>query len=411
MGNDLYKASSIGSRERPGYLVAAWYELYRKSNRMKRKTTHGIDGQTIENFKSNLVSNLKGASNEMRSLNGYCFSELRPVFLEKSSGKYRLICIPTVRDRVVQKSIQDVLQKRPKWKYCKFNGVNYGFVKNQSVQNAVKKTVKLRNRHPYCYKTDISAFFDNIDREQLKEEVRGKVPNSSLHKILFRAIDCEITDAEGTNQRYLQKAGIQPKRGVRQGMPLSPLFANLYLCDFDIIIQKNNLHGVRYADDIIFFADSVTECKDIDSFCRDCLSSQGLQIPPISDYSGKTQIARPDEPIEFLGISINPDEDTGYHAKIPDDQYKAVRNAILQFSDLDYLSSQQITLRNYAQKLTSKITGYEAAYVDCIDIQDFSNRLEQWQQKALRILLSRQFDIKYDQLTAKKKRFLDVSSI
>lgn len=49
---------------------------------------------------------------------------------------------------------------------------------------------------------------------------------------------------------------MKPLQGVRQGMPLSPLFANFYLCDFDDLIKKAGLNCIRYADDLIFFSDS-----------------------------------------------------------------------------------------------------------------------------------------------------------
>ena len=39
------------------------------------------------------------------ALGHYKFSNLRPVLLKKRNGKDRLICIPTVRDRVVQRAI------------------------------------------------------------------------------------------------------------------------------------------------------------------------------------------------------------------------------------------------------------------------------------------------------------------
>ncbi len=41
--------------------------------------------------------------------------------------------------------------------------------------------------------------------------------------------------------------------GVRQGMPLSPILANLVLSEFDGKIEKSGLKMVRYADDIAIF--------------------------------------------------------------------------------------------------------------------------------------------------------------
>jgi len=43
--------------------------------------------------------------------------------------------------------------------------------------------------------------------------------------------------------------------GVRQGMPLSPILANLVLAEFDREVERAAIEMVRYVDDfLIFFA-------------------------------------------------------------------------------------------------------------------------------------------------------------
>jgi RNA-directed DNA polymerase len=409
MPNDLYKASSIGLPQKPSYLLTAWHTLKRKTPKKLQIRTHGIDGQTIADFAMDYFGFLERISKEMRSPGGYRFSPLRPILIKRANKKYRLVCIPTVRDRIVQKAVQEVLQKSNHWKYCKFNGINHGFVRRKSVRSAIASAVDLRKTNQYVYKTDISSFFDNIDRDRLNDAIKAKIPNKSLHTTLFNIVLCDIVCAESSNRHYLQKAEIHPSRGVRQGMPLSPLFANLYLCDFDTAIKLKNLKCVRYADDLIFFAKAKQECNDIHEFCKLQLATLGLQIPEPNDRSQKTQIVDPATSVEFLGINIAKSSTATYVAKIPDDQRSRIRDSILQFADIDYLTRNQISIKNFAQKLVSTISGYEAAYIECADINDFSNRLDQWANKAINKLMGKQLGINYDNLSSKQKQFLTIN--
>jgi retron-type reverse transcriptase len=69
----------------------------------------GIDGVTAQNFAANLDANLESLAARIRSSN-YGPSSLKPVFLPKpNSPKERMICIPTVVDRLVQRAIVEHL--------------------------------------------------------------------------------------------------------------------------------------------------------------------------------------------------------------------------------------------------------------------------------------------------------------
>jgi RNA-directed DNA polymerase len=65
-------------------------------------------------------------------------------------------------------------------------------------------------------------------------------------------IDCEIKVTRW-NRSNIEKHGVEMRVGVRQGMPLSPILANLVLSEFDGKIERYGLKMVRYADDIAIF--------------------------------------------------------------------------------------------------------------------------------------------------------------
>jgi len=43
-------------------------------------------------------------------------------------------------------------------------------------------------------------------------------------------------------------------KGIAQGSPLSPLLSNLYLADFDRLLQSKGLPWIRFADNILIAA-------------------------------------------------------------------------------------------------------------------------------------------------------------
>ena len=355
--NDLFLSSQI----KDGYLLKAWKELYAKASPRKKYNTRGVDEQTLEDFKLKEKNNLKEISLSMRSNNGYQFSDLFPIFIKKANGKPRIISIPTVKDRIVQKSIKMVLQKSGKWSYCKFNGINFGFVKEKGVKDAINKAIKERRVNPYVYKTDITSFFDRIDRNELKEIVKKKIKSKSLHKIIYSIIDCEIEAFDSKKLEIIKKNGIEKGRGIRQGMPLSPLFANLYLNNFDLQLIKKRIRCVRYADDLLFFAKSKKECLSIHKFCVEELGKIGLEIPDLYT-NGKTEILTPTEPVDFLGICIMSDSNGDYWGGLSEKQLIYIKSKINDYSNIVFLRQNEITLKNFGHKINSLVNGYKGVY-------------------------------------------------
>jgi len=84
----------------------AWKAV--KSN----KGSAGVDGQSIEDFESDLINNLYKIWSRLSS-GSYFPPPVRRVEIPKSKGKLRPLGIPTVSDRVAQTVIRNVLN--PLW--------------------------------------------------------------------------------------------------------------------------------------------------------------------------------------------------------------------------------------------------------------------------------------------------------
>src|ERR1700722_12881057 len=207
----------------------------------------GIDNVSAVRFAANLDHNLATLAARIRQ-GKYGPSPLRPVFVPKpNSEKERMICIPTVCDRLVQRAILEYLVTNKKLPI--YNPLSFGFIQGRGTQAAIKAAIDLRRVHGWCLKTDIESFFDRIPRQYLKERLKASLGNHSLVPIISRVIDCEIK-------------------------PLPFQHAK---------IEKFGMKMVRYADDLAFFFESKKKAKAGHVFVKGLLESLELTIPELSD--------------------------------------------------------------------------------------------------------------------------------
>jgi RNA-directed DNA polymerase len=116
----------------------------------------GIDNESAKQFAANLDANLDEIKKRIHD-GTYGFSRLRAAFIRKpNSDKEHVICIPTVRDRIVQKAIVNYLSSSEKLPI--YNASSFGFIKGQGTRTAIEKAVELRSVYEWCVKADIEAF-------------------------------------------------------------------------------------------------------------------------------------------------------------------------------------------------------------------------------------------------------------
>jgi RNA-directed DNA polymerase len=156
---------------------------------------------------------------------------------------------------------------------------------------------------------DITGFFDNLDHRILKDRLKrilGTKELSSDWYAVFRAVTqyrmIERSDLQGHSKfgpRLREKsqrligtiaeivaAGIQitpnpNKFGIPQGTPISSVFSNLYLLDFDAKLLATcdacSALYQRYSDDILVICPSGRE-KEIITAVEDCLNLHKLKL-------------------------------------------------------------------------------------------------------------------------------------
>ncbi len=382
-------------------LRTSWDDIRSKASPRKRNT-RGIDGVSINDFSSKRDRGIKEIQAMMRSSEGFDFSPLKASLLPKKDDGHRIICVPTIADRIVQRSIVNFLADGDKCGV--FNDVSYGFIPGKSVKEAAKQVKKLRWHHPWVYKTDISQFFDSIQRDRLEIATLNAIKQRSLHNLIRSAISCEIYEPIPSRRKKISRAGIISGEGVRQGMPLSPLFANIMLKDFDLKVQKQSINMVRYADDLVVLCDSEEECLNVHRLFIDELAAIDLNIPEPGDHS-KTKIYSPGESAEFLGVGLVPNG-TGYSLNILKEQSNKIKELILSLADFDQLADANVTIGQFSQKIDGVISGYLTAYEFCDNSAQFKQAIDKAKTDALIRLYEKGLGLSLKSMTEAQKKFL-----
>ena len=210
-------------------------------NRGRR--TAGVDGITAGRVTRRAEAFIAELRAELRS-GAYRPSPVRRVLIPKigAPGKFRPLGIPTVKDRVVQAALKNILE--PVFE-ADFFPVSYGFRPGKSVHGALEhirllmrpKPDKQGREQPLPYQWvvegDIKGCFDNIEHHGLMERVRRRVEDPKVNRLIVAFLKAGIL-SEGT---FLRSDAGTPQGGI-----LSPLLANIAL---SVIEERYERHVLQ----------------------------------------------------------------------------------------------------------------------------------------------------------------------
>lgn len=245
----------------------------------------GVDGVTIEHYEANLDINLKIMQNELLEQT-YSPLPLLKILVDKGNGEARALCIPTVRDRIIQaavlKLIEPILDKE-------FEDCSFAYRKGRSVKQAVYKIKEHYDQgYHWIVDADIDAFFDSVDHALLLAKFKKYVSVPYTQKLIELWLKTEIWD--GTSLTVLQK-------GIPQGSPISPVLANLFLDELDEVFLKRDFRLIRYSDDFVILCKKSEEAKHALQLSKQILEKLLLTLD-------EEQILSFDDGFKFLGVTF-----------------------------------------------------------------------------------------------------------
>jgi len=330
----------------------------------------GVDRQTIEMFEAHLEANLQKLAEELRA-NRYQPRPVRRAWIKKLGQQHekRPLGIPTIRDRVVQTALRNVLEPI----YEKdFATQSYGFRPGRGCKDALRRVVELIVAgYTWVVDADLKSYFDTIPHEPLLERVREKVSDGRALELVSAYLKQPVMES---HKQWT------PEGGTPQGAVLSPLLSNIYLHPLDQLMAQEGYEMVRYADDFVILCRSEAEAQRALERVHQWTARAGLNVHP-----EKTRIveASAGEGFEFLGYHFKQGH-KGPRKKSAQKLKHRLRAKTKRTSGI----SLSLIIENVNRTLTGWFEYFQHSH------QDTFPRLDSWVRMRLRSILRKRQGLK-----------------
>lgn len=204
----------------------------------------GVDGMEVEELREWFGQHHETLREELLS-GRYHPQAVRGVKIPKPKGGFRQLGIPTVKDRLVQQAILQVLS--PRYEQI-FSAYSYGFRPGRSAHQALAQAgTYVESGKSYVVDIDLAKFFDEVNHDRLLHLLSTRIGDKRVLKLIHRFLKAGMLEGGLMNQRI---------KGTPQGGPLSPLLSNIVLDELDKELERRGHCFVRYADDVIVLVGS-----------------------------------------------------------------------------------------------------------------------------------------------------------
>lgn len=229
----------------------------------------GVDHQTIEMFEQRLEENLEKLHQTLKEGSYQPQAVWRKWIPKPGSKEKRPLGIPTVRDRVVQAALLNVLE--PIFEKD-FADQSYGFRPNRGCKDALRRVDQLlKAGYTEVVDADLKSYFDTIPHEPMIERMEEKVSDGRVITLLKAYLKQKVMEAA---------KDWTPEGGTPQGAVISPLLSNIYLDPLDQKMEAAGREMVRYADDFVILCRSRQEAEEALAEVESWTTEVGLKLHP-----------------------------------------------------------------------------------------------------------------------------------
>jgi RNA-directed DNA polymerase len=234
------------------------------------KGSPGVDHITIKMFEKRLDDNLRRLAESLRE-GDYRPQAIKRVWIPKpGTTEKRPLVIPTVRDRVVQAAIRNVLE--PIYEQD-FADHSYGFRPGRGCKDALARVAALLDQgYHFVVDADLKSYFDTIPHDALMARLREKVTDNPALTLVDSFLHQQIMDT---------MHGWTPETGTPQGAVLSPLLSNIYLDPLDHLMAGSHIEMVRYADDFVILCRTMEAAVRALDLVQQWTDRVGLTLHPV----------------------------------------------------------------------------------------------------------------------------------
>jgi len=244
---------------------------------LKRGAAAGVDGETWRHYGEELEDNLRDLSGRLKR-GAYRAKPVRRVFIPKADGRQRPLGVPALEDKIVQRSVVEVLGAIYE---TDFLGFSYGFRRKRSQHQALDAltTGIMTKKVNWVLDADVRAFFDTLVHGWLVKFIEHRVADRRVVRLIQKWLSAGVLE-DGKR--------IRSEVGTVQGGSISPLLANVYLhYVFDLWVhrwRKKQARGdvvvVRWADDFVVGFQHRDEAERFLAELRERFAKFGLELHP-----------------------------------------------------------------------------------------------------------------------------------
>lgn len=328
----------------------------------KVKSNHGkpgIDGQTVEGFAEGLPDEIVTLVRELRE-KSYRPLPVKRVEIAKDGGGVRLLGIPSVRDRVVQQALLEIIQ--PIFDPT-FHPSSYGYRPGHSAHQAIGKAEMFIRRYNlrHVVDMDLSRCFDTLNHELILGGLRKRIADGSILGLVRQFLQSGVMTGDGFEEAT---------EGSPQGGIISPLLANIYLDVFDQEMKNRGHRIVRYADDILILTRSKSAAENALKQASQYLE----EVLKLTVNRQKTEVVHSSDGVKFLGVEIC----TAY-TRIRDKKICGFKDKVRKITR----RSSPVNLEKVIKDLNPLLRGF-ANYFKVANCKRVFRDLAQWIRRRLR---------------------------
>lgn len=258
---------------------------YRKVKR--NKGAAGIDEMTANELGPYLIEHQMEIKSTILA-GKYKPAPVKRVEIPKPDGTMRQLGIPTVKNRMVQQAVAQVIS--PIFETV-FSDNSFGFRPNRSAHDAIQRARDYyENGLEVVVDIDMRKFFDTVNHDKLMYFIERRIQDKAVLHLIRRFLVSGIMVGDTFDVS---------RKGTPQGGPLSPLLANIYLNEVDTELEKRGHKFVRYADDVNIYVRTPRAGERVLSSMTDFLETK-MKLVVNRD---KSKVGSPKE-LKFLGFTL-----------------------------------------------------------------------------------------------------------